>query len=49
MTASHLHDPRKGFDLLQKSLNYLDDKDFEILIVGSKKNNVSIKQKYFFF
>ena len=49
MTASHLHDPRKGFDLLQKSLNYLDDKDFEILIVGSKKNNISINQKYFFF
>lgn len=47
MTATHINDPRKGFDLLQESLQKLKKKNFQLLIVGSNTEKVKINHSYF--
>ena len=47
ITATHINDPRKGFDLLQKSLQKIKKKNFELFIVGSNTERVIINHSYF--
>ena len=46
--AQNIDDPVKGFDLLEKTLNYLKDdiKNYSLVMFGKKKDNLNFEHKY---